>query len=557
VDDTTDTTGDTGMLTNHTLVGIFGTGGNMVYYDLETLNIYLGSGDDIFNIRSTHGLAYNKFTRVETRGGNDTVNVSSTAPGIDGVVNDIQGRLEIDAGAGSDDHINVYDTADIEDNYGQLTSTRLTGLGMGSADNYTEAILDDPNHGITYLAFEVMKIQLGSGNDMFYIDSTHEGTTMLHTGNEVPQIDILNDIIYINTISGLTFVRGGEGNENIRVNYDRDGFQTYLNGIADVLNLHGLDGSDVYEIGLSGKGESLINVYDYLMGEATEDDLGVDRLRIYGTDLADLFLMRPGAVSSLELDEQREPVEDGSIERVNYDSSINGELSIYGREGDDTFVLDDTSCTITIYGDAGDDTFQVGQVFQSPRDAQAGLAPEDFFETTLTTRGYLSNGIKHPTTLYGGIGNDSFTVYHNLADLWLHGDEDDDTFRVRAFVKVDPNDPKAPMTNINGGQGADFISYTVNAPVHIEGGDGFDTVTVVGTEFGDDFVVTEVGVYGAGLFVQYHGVERVIVDALEGNDTFFIDSTAENAVPIPSRSAAAIRTNPLPLSAMTCRATAA
>ena len=34
-------------------------------------------------------------------------------------------------------------------------------------------------------------------------------------------------------------------------------------------------------------------------------------------------------------------------------------------------------------------------------------------------------------------------------------------------VKVDPNDPKAPFTNINGGQGADFVSFNVNAPVRI------------------------------------------------------------------------------------------
>jgi hypothetical protein len=77
----------------------------------------------------------------------------------------------------------------------------------------------------------------------------------------------------------------------------------------------------------------------------------------------------------------------------------------------------------------------------------------------------------------------------------LFGDEDDDSFLVRAFVKVDPNDPKAPFTNINGGQGADFISFTVNAPVRIDGGDGFDTLTVVGTEFGDDFVTSR-GVFG-------------------------------------------------------------
>ena len=47
--------------------------------------------------------------------------------------------------------------------------------------------------------------------------------------------------------------------------------------------------------------------------------------------------------------------------------------------------------------------------------------------------------------------------------------------------------------NINGGQGADFISYTVNAPVRIDGGDGLDTLVVVGTEFGDDFVITDAG----------------------------------------------------------------
>jgi hypothetical protein len=128
--------------------------------------------------------------------------------------------------------------------------------------------------------------------------------------------------------------------------------------------------------------------------------------------------------------------------------------------------------------------------------------------------------------LFGGTGNDNFTVYSNKAELFLFGDEDDDTFTVRAFVKVDPNDPKAPYTNINGGQGADFIAFTVNAPVRIDGGDGFDTLTVIGTEFGDDFVVNDQGVYGAGLFVSYTGLEKIVVDALEGNDRFFIESTS-------------------------------
>ena len=52
-----------------------------------------------------------------------------------------------------------------------------------------------------------------------------------------------------------------------------------------------------------------------------------------------------------------------------------------------------------------------------------------------------------------------------------------------------------------------------------------DTLTVVGTEFGDDFVVNEKGVFGAGLFVTYAAIEKLVVDAQEGNDTFFIVST--------------------------------
>ena len=44
------------------------------------------------------------------------------------------------------------------------------------------------------------------------------------------------------------------------------------------------------------------------------------------------------------------------------------------------------------------------------------MAAADQFDTTLTTRGYLSNGISLPTSLFGGIGKDSFTVYRNLAE---------------------------------------------------------------------------------------------------------------------------------------------
>ena len=51
-------------------------------------------------------------------------------------------------------------------------------------------------------------------------------------------------------------------------------------------------------------------------------------------------------------------------------------------------------------------------------------------------------------------------------------------------------------------------------------------MVVIGTEADDDFVITADGVYGAGRFVSFIGVERVDVDGAEGNDTFSVLSTA-------------------------------
>ena len=156
-----------------------------------------------------------------------------------------------------------------------------------------------------------------------------------------------------------------------------------------------------------------------------------------------------------------------------------------------------------------------------------GLEISDYFSTTQTTRGFLSNGVSETANLYGGDGNDSFIVYSNKAEVFLYGEDGDDTFLIRAFVRVDPDDPKTPYTNINAGQGADLVSYTVRDPVNIDGGDGFDTLIVLGTEMGDDFVINASGIFGGGLFITYGAIEKLVVDAAEGNDTFFVGGTGD------------------------------
>src|SRR5262249_43697654 len=80
-------------------------------------------------------------------------------------------------------------------------------------------------------------------------------------------------------------------------------------------------------------------------------------------------------------------------------------------------------------------------------------------------------------------------------------------------------------SSVSGDGGADFVEYVVNAPLSIAGGDGTDTVRVIGTEFADQIVVTSNGVFGAGVNVSYAEIEILEIDAAEGNDSFFVLST--------------------------------
>ena len=69
----------------------------------------------------------------------------------------------------------------------------------------------------------------------------------------------------------------------------------------------------------------------------------------------------------------------------------------------------------------------------------------------------------------------------------------------------------------------------MNAPVAIDGGDGYDTVIVSSAPSSPTrFVITRDGVYGAGRFISYLNVERLVVDGMEGNDRFYVQSTNPN-----------------------------
>ena len=73
-------------------------------------------------------------------------------------------------------------------------------------------------------------------------------------------------------------------------------------------------------------------------------------------------------------------------------------------------------------------------------------------------------------------------------------------------------------------------TYNINAPVSVDGGSGFNRLVVLGTEFADHIVVTDQGVFGAGLEVTYRNIQVLEIDALQGDDTIDVLSTPANMI---------------------------
>ena len=105
------------------------------------------------------------------------------------------------------DRLIVHNEDSPQNDVGQLTSSRITGLGM-TPDRYVAGRLFPG--GITYGSFEDLSILLGYGDDRFTVETTHRGTTTLDLGAG-------NDTLTIRTLDGHTLVRGGAGDDTVTI----------------------------------------------------------------------------------------------------------------------------------------------------------------------------------------------------------------------------------------------------------------------------------------------------------------------------------------------------
>jgi hypothetical protein len=187
-------------------------------------------------------------------------------------------------------------------------------------------------------------------------------------------------------------------------------------------------------------------------------------------------------------------------------------------------------------------------MFNSERNETYGVSIDDPIEYTLTTKGFLSDGCSHPVTINGGYGNDFFDVLRNKCVLDLNGDSDNDSFVVRSFaapeilangtlsdetfkIGLKPCGSNADEENFTCGDNRILVEvpanpdYLVNSLVDIDGGTGADRLTVIGTEFGDKYVIDDGKIVGGGLTIAFTNIEFFDVVGGDGDDEFYVLST--------------------------------
>ncbi|MDA1273124.1 MAG: hypothetical protein O2960_03590, partial [Verrucomicrobia bacterium] len=347
VNDTGDGSANTGLLTALRLTGLGMAGNNaskgIDYASVESLLIALGAGGNTFNIQSTAG---NTTTRLRTGSGSSTVNVGSAAgTGSSGNANGISGRLIVE-GQGASDILNVDDTTDGASNTGLLTSTRLTGLGMG-----------DSSKGIEYSSVEALNIGLGGGSDTFNIQSTASvSLTTLNTGGGANAVNVGSSAPgtggTVNSVSGKLIVNGEGSSDTLNVDDTGDGASN--TGLLTSTRLTGLDMGDsskgIQYAGIESLNVSLGSGSDDFSIQTTHAALtvlntfsGADRVAINSTSGATTVNTGNGA----------DTVNAGSLASVTANSGgtlnlIAGALTINGdgvSGEDDTLNLDDTGDT--------------------------------------------------------------------------------------------------------------------------------------------------------------------------------------------------------------------
>lgn len=202
------------------------------------------------------------------------------------------------------------------------------------------------------------------------------------------------------TIEFLGLEPGTTGRVNGEAGHDTlivDGTRTSLNNSFDdtVLEWSGGLGNDKLKMKFASFGNTNLNIIDDKNGSNTID---------VECDNIDCTMLSRATFLANILDMEDD---NSSVERINIDdTALINRVLVNLNEGSNRIFFDDTFSTMDVFGGTGVDKFYIGQLYNSNRDNLTNVRVSDPIETTLTTRGWLSNGNSDPISLNGDFGDD-------------------------------------------------------------------------------------------------------------------------------------------------------
>lgn len=460
---------------------VYVAGTTKIYDDI----IYGDNGSDIiFGDDGSNATAGNDF--IYGGAGNDFIDGDAGNDKIDGdsgddIIYGGQGNDVLDGGA----HNDIVMGDDGWESY-ELKE---------KADSWFESVDSEKVFGDTAKAFGIN----------FNINET---TSLKKVSDELDAEPVPGGADTIISGNGNDIIDGQGGNDSYNVNFMGDYYSAYTN---------------ILESGSDSADSLVVN------GTISNDDV---LIRASNVGLGMIALLPNTQQEIQEAESNDEMANKTRMERINY-WNAGGEkrgvekISLNTGAGSDRISVDSSLSSISVDAGAGNDIINIGQQFESSRDANATNDPEnsnsnhiaqlDSFgeKTILTTQGYVSEGVSYASSFTGGDGDDVFNVLHTTGPISLSGGVGDDRFNVGSYIGINP----------------DETTYQVkNGPVSIIGGVGDDSMSINGTEGDDTFVFTEGTVLSANVDVQAIGVENQEVCGGDGDDSFYVLDTLKDSV---------------------------
>jgi Ca2+-binding RTX toxin-like protein len=207
-----------GTISAAAIVGFTLASAGVTYDDVEVLNLTLGGAGDTVRVTSTSAA-----TDVDTGAGDDVIRLGSASSGTGanlGSLNSIP-SITVSGGGGSDTLV-LDDSRDSVDNTGTLTSTNITGLGMGTTT------------GAAYDGFENLILHLGRGSDTVLVRSLGAATTATincNVGADFVRFGSRGNLAspaggLVDNIAGAVVVNGGPDLDTDTVFFDDTGDTT-------------------------------------------------------------------------------------------------------------------------------------------------------------------------------------------------------------------------------------------------------------------------------------------------------------------------------------------